>query len=78
MLSKHGIEIKSAKPRLDSNAQAEMYNGGRCFRDLGHIPYLPKIRGWGITPPAITDTGPGGGAPSAQKFCLFLAKITAL
>ena len=38
----------------------------------GHIPYLPKTEGRRITPPVVVR----GGAPSAQKFCIFLAKIT--
>ena len=76
MLSKHGIEIGSAKAWLDSDAQPEMYNGG-CFGDLGHIPHLPKTEGWRTRPPAVVGTGVWERSPPALKnFVHFLAKMS--
>ena len=71
MLSKHGIEIRSAKTWLDSDAQPKMYNGG-YFGELGLIPYLLKTGGWRTTPPAVIGTGGLGAEPPALKnFLLF-------
>ena len=50
--------------------------GGGILR-CGSVAFNRRRLGvWGKNPQPLEARGPGGRAPSARKFCIFLAKIT--
>ena len=74
MLSKHDIEIRRTKTLLDSDAQPEMYNEMGVLRIWGTFPIYRRLQDGEQRLQPLWARGPGGGAPSAQKFCYFFGK----
>ena len=71
MLLKHGMEIRSEKTLLDSDAQPEMYNG-EVFRGSG--PHLLFAEDWRLESNASSHriaTGVRGRSPQRTKILLF-------
>ena len=50
--------------------------GGLFWGSGGFAPSRRRLGVWGLCPQPPEARGSGGGAPSAQKFCIFFAKIT--
>ena len=68
MLSKHSMEIRSAKTWLDSDAQPEIYNRGVSgIWGTSPIQYLLKTEGWRTMPPAVAGMGVWGSSRQRSK-----------
>ena len=49
--------------------------GAVCWGSGGEAPSRGMLRVWGQSPQPAEARGSRGGAPSAQKFCVFLQKL---